>query len=59
MATNTVLLQDKQKVHLLSRMKEWTLWIRDQTAQNVQSDFDLHCPLKLVVSKVRKKIMYS
>ena len=34
----------------------WTVWIRDQTAQNAQSDLDLHCPQKLVLSLVRKEL---
>ena len=28
----------------------WTVKIRDQTAQTVQSDIDLHCPHKLLVT---------
>ena len=31
-------------------MKMWTVEIRDQTAHSVQSDLDLHCPQKLLVS---------
>ena len=35
----------------------WTVKIRDQTAGFVQSDLDLHCPQKLVVSSsVRKQL---
>ena len=26
----------------------WTVWIKDQTARSVQSDLDLHCPLKFL-----------
>ena len=38
-------------------MKMWTVWIRDQTARSVQSDLDLHCPQKLLVSSsVRKEL---
>ena len=38
-------------------MKMWTVYIRDQTAYSMQSDLDLHCPQKpLVSSTVRKKL---
>ena len=37
----------------------WTVQIRDQTAHSVQSDLDLHCPQKLLVSSsVRKKFIW-
>ena len=35
----------------------WTVQIRDQTAHSVQSDLDIHCPQKLLVSSsVRKDL---
>ena len=35
----------------------WTAQIRDQTAHSVQSDLDLYCPQKLLVSSsVRKEL---
>ena len=35
----------------------WTVWIKDQTARSVQSDLDLRCPQKLLVSStVRKEL---
>ena len=38
----------------------WTVQIRDQTARSVQSDLDLHCPQKLLVSStVRKELTLS
>ena len=36
-------------------MKMWTVQIRDQTTCFVQSDLDLHCPQKLLVSTSVKK----
>ena len=37
-----------------------TMQIKDQTAQNVQSDLDLHCPQKLLVStSVRKDLLLT
>ena len=36
----------------------WTVYIRDQTARSVQSDLDLHCPQKLLLSStVGKELM--
>ena len=35
----------------------WTVHIRNQTAHSVQSDLDLHCPQRfLVTSSVRKEL---
>ena len=35
----------------------WTVWIRDQAACSLQSDLDVHCPQKLLVSlSVRKEL---
>ena len=36
-------------------MKMWTVLIRDQTARSVQSDLDLHCPQKTLVSPIVSK----
>ena len=36
-------------------MKMWTVYIRDQTARSVQSDLDVHCPQKLLVSSTVMK----
>ena len=37
----------------------WTVWIRDHTARSAQSDFDLHCPQKLLgSSSVRKELTH-
>ena len=33
----------------------WTVWMKDQTARSVQSDLDLHCPQKILVSSSGKK----
>ena len=33
----------------------WTVQIKDQTARSVQSDLDLHCPRKLLVSSSVRK----
>ena len=36
----------------------WIVLIRDQSARSVQSDLDLHCPQKLLVSSsVRKELI--
>ena len=51
----TLPLQDEETVHFLSRLKMWTVYIRDQTAHSVQSDLDLHCPKKPLVSSTVKK----
>ena len=32
---------------------------QDQTARSVQSEFDLHCPQKLMSSSVRKELTIS
>ena len=38
-------------------MKVWTVQITDQNVLSVQSDLDLHCPQKLLLSSsVRKEI---
>ena len=36
-------------------MKLWTVKIRNQTPRSVQSDLDLHCPQKLLVSTSLRK----
>ena len=41
-------------------MKMWTVLLRDQNARSVQSDLDLHCPPKILVSStVRKDVILS
>ena len=38
----------------------WTVQIKDQTARSVQSDLNLHCPHKLLVSlSLKKELMPS
>ena len=58
MAKDILPLQDEEPIPLKSSMKMWTVWIKDQTAHSVQSDLDLHCPQKLLVSSlsVRKDL---
>ena len=59
-AKNILPLHDEETVYLSSRMTMWTVKVRDQTARSVQSDRELHCPQKLLVSsKVGKDLMHA